>query len=221
MVDDLQTQLSSREQQLGVLENLILTRELNKQVYPEGRPVQEGWISSYFGQRADPFTGYSAVHKGVDFAGPEGTKVRRWRPGLVTFAGERPGYRPNGGNQPWQWLGHPLLPQREAAGEAGRHGAQGPGSGVDGLDRPFDRPASAFRSAQERRPGRSVALHRRGSAKPGRVFDRGLQARASAPVRRPAPSKRFPALPVYPYNTQFFKDSLRVWKLLTQDFRQP
>jgi len=42
MVDDLQTQLSSREQQLGVLENLILTRELNKQVYPEGRPVQDG-----------------------------------------------------------------------------------------------------------------------------------------------------------------------------------
>src|SRR6202167_6393121 len=39
MVDDLQSQLSSREQQLGVLENLILTRELNKQVYPEGRPV--------------------------------------------------------------------------------------------------------------------------------------------------------------------------------------
>ena len=75
MVDDLQTQLSSREQQLGVLENLILTRELNKQVYPEGRPVQDGWISSYFGRRADPFTGYSAVHKGLDFAGPEGTKV--------------------------------------------------------------------------------------------------------------------------------------------------
>src|SRR3984893_16008264 len=75
MVDDLQSQLSSREQQLGVLENLILTRELNKQVYPEGRPVQDAWISSYFGRRADPFTGYSAVHKGLDFAGPEGTKV--------------------------------------------------------------------------------------------------------------------------------------------------
>src|ERR1700742_2947989 len=74
MVDDLQNQLSSREQQLGVLENLILTRELNKQVYPEGRPVQDGWISSYFGRRADPFTGYLAVHKGVDFAGPQGSK---------------------------------------------------------------------------------------------------------------------------------------------------
>jgi len=92
MVDDLQTQLSSREQQLGVLENMILTRELNKQVYPEGRPVQEGWISSYFGRRADPFTGYSAVHKGLDFAGPEGTKVTAVAAGLVTYAGDRSGY---------------------------------------------------------------------------------------------------------------------------------
>jgi murein DD-endopeptidase MepM/ murein hydrolase activator NlpD len=92
MVDDLQSQLSSREQQLGVLENLILTRELNKQVYPEGRPVQDGWISSYFGRRADPFTGYSAVHKGLDFAGPEGTKVTTVAAGLVTFAGDRSGF---------------------------------------------------------------------------------------------------------------------------------
>jgi murein DD-endopeptidase MepM/ murein hydrolase activator NlpD len=92
MVDDLQTQLSSREQQLGVLENLILTRELNKQVYPEGRPVEDGWISSYFGRRADPFTGYTAVHKGLDFAGPEGTKVISVAAGLVTFAGERSGF---------------------------------------------------------------------------------------------------------------------------------
>jgi murein DD-endopeptidase MepM/ murein hydrolase activator NlpD len=92
MVDDLQTQLSDREQQLGVLENLILSRELNKQVYPGGRPVQEGFISSYFGRRADPFTGYSAVHKGLDFAGPEGTKVTAVAAGLVTWAGERSGY---------------------------------------------------------------------------------------------------------------------------------
>jgi murein DD-endopeptidase MepM/ murein hydrolase activator NlpD len=92
MVDELQTQLSSREQQLSVLENMILTRELNKQVYPEGRPVQEGWISSYFGRRADPFTGYSAVHKGLDFAGPEGTKVTAVAAGLVIYSGERSGY---------------------------------------------------------------------------------------------------------------------------------
>ncbi len=33
-----------------------------------------------------------------------------------------------------------------------------------------------------------------------------------------AKAKRFPAFPVYPYNTPFFKDSPRVWKLLTQIF---
>jgi murein DD-endopeptidase MepM/ murein hydrolase activator NlpD len=92
MVDDLQSQLSSREQQLSVLENMILTRELNKQVYPEGRPVQEGWISSYFGRRADPFTGYTATHKGLDFAGTEGSKVSAVGAGLVTYAGDRSGF---------------------------------------------------------------------------------------------------------------------------------
>src|SRR5579859_1200052 len=92
MVDDLQSQLSSREQQLGVLENMILSRELNKQVYPEGRPVQDSWISSYFGRRADPFTGYLAVHKGLDFAGQPGSKVTSVAAGLVTFAGDRAGY---------------------------------------------------------------------------------------------------------------------------------
>jgi murein DD-endopeptidase MepM/ murein hydrolase activator NlpD len=92
MVDSLQTQLSSREQQLSVLENMILTRELNKQVYPEGRPVSEGFISSYFGQRADPFTGYTAVHKGLDFAAAEGTKVSAVAAGLVTYSGERSGF---------------------------------------------------------------------------------------------------------------------------------
>ncbi len=88
MVDELADRLSSREQQLSVLENLILTRELNKQVYPEGSPVENGWISSYFGERADPFTGFSASHKGVDFAAAEGTHVTAVAAGLVTIAGD-------------------------------------------------------------------------------------------------------------------------------------
>jgi murein DD-endopeptidase MepM/ murein hydrolase activator NlpD len=91
MIDDLDTRLSSREQQLSVLENLILTRELNRQVYPEGSPVENGWISSYFGERADPFTGFSASHKGVDFAAPEGTRVTAVAAGVVTVAGDSAG----------------------------------------------------------------------------------------------------------------------------------
>ncbi len=140
MVDDLQSQLSSREQQLGVLENLILTRELNKQVYPEGRPVQDGWISSYFGRRADPFTGYSAVHKGIDFAGPEGTKVSAVAAGLVTFAESGAGFGQmveiNHGNG----LATRYCHNEKLLVKAGRHDPQGAGSLLDGA-RPAIPPA--------------------------------------------------------------------------------
>lgn len=92
MVDRVQGELASREQQLGVLESLILTRDLNKQVYPDGSPVRTGWISSYFGDRSDPFTGFTEFHKGLDIAAPEGTHVDAVAAGLVTWAGPRSGY---------------------------------------------------------------------------------------------------------------------------------
>jgi murein DD-endopeptidase MepM/ murein hydrolase activator NlpD len=74
MIDGLSRQMDDREVELGVLENLILSRNLNEQIKPKGRPVTDGWISSYFGSRSDPFTGYTAVHKGVDFAGRSGAQ---------------------------------------------------------------------------------------------------------------------------------------------------
>ena len=39
-----------------------------------------------------PLPAISAVHKGVDFAGAEGTKVTAVAAGLVTYAGDRSGY---------------------------------------------------------------------------------------------------------------------------------
>lgn len=92
MLDRLLHQIEDRERQLTVLENLIATRNLNHQLVPNGRPVSEGWISSYFGSRSDPFTGHRAHHKGVDFAGPAGASVVAVASGVVTFAGERSGY---------------------------------------------------------------------------------------------------------------------------------
>jgi murein DD-endopeptidase MepM/ murein hydrolase activator NlpD len=81
-----------RETQLSALENLILARELKKEIHPEGRPVANGFISSYFGERADPFDGRDEFHKGVDFAGAIGSKVMAVAAGVVTWAGERAGY---------------------------------------------------------------------------------------------------------------------------------
>ena len=68
-------QLSDREAQLSVLESVLMGQNLNERVYPQGRPVNSGWISSYFGRRTDPFTGKPANHTGIDFAGKLGDKV--------------------------------------------------------------------------------------------------------------------------------------------------
>ncbi|HEX7114409.1 MAG TPA: M23 family metallopeptidase [Steroidobacter sp.] len=92
MLDDLAQQIRDRERQLSVLESLISTRNLSRQIVPGGRPVRQGWISSYFGQRADPFTGRTAFHRGIDFAGPAGAEVVAVASGVVTYAKERFGY---------------------------------------------------------------------------------------------------------------------------------
>ena len=92
MLDHLSDQLADRERQLGALENLILTRELRREVYPQGRPVQAGFISSFFGERVDPFTGYTAFHAGVDFAGEAGSNVQSVATGVVTWAGDKLGF---------------------------------------------------------------------------------------------------------------------------------
>jgi murein DD-endopeptidase MepM/ murein hydrolase activator NlpD len=81
-----------RESELTALENVILARELKKEIHPEGRPVSAGFISSYFGERADPFDGREAFHKGVDFAGSIGSNVVAVAAGVVTWSGERSGY---------------------------------------------------------------------------------------------------------------------------------
>ena len=88
----LEQRVDLRESQLSALENVILARELHQEIHPEGRPVANGFISSYFGERADPFDGLEAFHKGVDFAGSPGSPVTAVAAGVVTWAGERTGY---------------------------------------------------------------------------------------------------------------------------------
>ncbi len=92
MLARLEQRVDLRDSQLAALENVILARELKEQIHPAGRPVTRGFISSYFGERADPFDGREAFHKGVDFAGAMGDKVVAVAAGVVTWAGERSGF---------------------------------------------------------------------------------------------------------------------------------
>ncbi len=95
VVDQMQSlnyQLDNREAQLWALEGVLMNQDLSERVYPQGRPVKSGWISSYFGKRTDPFTGKPANHTGIDFAGKHGAEVLAVADGVVTWSADRYGY---------------------------------------------------------------------------------------------------------------------------------
>lgn len=93
-MDSLSLELNNRSQQLSLLETLLLNHNITNEAVLTGRPtVQRGtWLSSPYGIRKDPFTGKSAMHKGIDFAGKSGMNIIATGAGIVTWAGKRSGY---------------------------------------------------------------------------------------------------------------------------------
>ena len=91
-LEALNRQVDDRTEQLGLLESMLMSRSLEEEVLPAGRPIKRGWISSYFGMRTDPFTGRREQHKGIDLAGKAGSEVIAVGAGVVTWAGSRYGY---------------------------------------------------------------------------------------------------------------------------------
>jgi murein DD-endopeptidase MepM/ murein hydrolase activator NlpD len=92
MLDSMDAQIDDRRRQLTALQNLIMTRELARQIVPGGRPVESGYISSLYGQRTDPFDGNQASHHGIDFAGAAGSQVLAVADGIVSHTGLEGGY---------------------------------------------------------------------------------------------------------------------------------
>ncbi|MGB2427025.1 MAG: M23 family metallopeptidase [Alteromonas sp.] len=91
-ITTMQSQLSDKLKQLDALESVLMGHHIQDVSDVAGRPIQSGWLSSYYGMRDDPFTGKPAMHKGLDFAGKEGAPVIATAAGLVTWSGERYGY---------------------------------------------------------------------------------------------------------------------------------
>jgi murein DD-endopeptidase MepM/ murein hydrolase activator NlpD len=91
-IADLSAQFDSQQAQLKALEDLLLDRKVDSSLRPTGMPVAGGYISSYFGRRADPFNGHRGFHAGLDIATPKGTSVHAVAEGMVTYAGVRSGY---------------------------------------------------------------------------------------------------------------------------------
>ncbi len=90
-LETLSKELKDRSAKLQAVEGTFVHRRLQSEVSPTGRPVKQGWVSSYFGHRADPFTGQRTLHQGIDFAGRRDSEIIAVAAGVVIFSGERYG----------------------------------------------------------------------------------------------------------------------------------
>lgn len=88
----LEARFRALSQQLDMLSDVEQLRRRALGNVGLARPVAEGWLSSDFGYRADPFSGDRAWHDGMDFAGRAGTEVLAVAAGVVTWSGEKSGY---------------------------------------------------------------------------------------------------------------------------------
>ncbi len=85
-------QVDQRSDQLGVLEALLVQDSANRKFMPTLAPIINGWFSSNFGYRIDPFTGLQSFHEGIDFPATTGTDVVAAASGKVIAAGWHPQY---------------------------------------------------------------------------------------------------------------------------------
>ena len=68
LVDQLSARLESRQHQLEYLDEWVSQQKFASDALVQGAPVKDGYRSSEFGWRTDPFTGQSEMHEGVDFS---------------------------------------------------------------------------------------------------------------------------------------------------------
>jgi murein DD-endopeptidase MepM/ murein hydrolase activator NlpD len=91
-LEQLQKQLESRTDYLGMLENELLDARIKKKLIPTISPVDAGFNASSFGWRIDPFTGEHAMHEGIDFMVGVGTPIYAAAGGVVTVSEFHPQY---------------------------------------------------------------------------------------------------------------------------------
>jgi murein DD-endopeptidase MepM/ murein hydrolase activator NlpD len=91
-MEQLARRFDKQQNQLGVLQSLLTDRQVTASLIPSGMPVTDGYITSPYGRRIDPFTGHFSFHPGLDIGVPFGSQVHAVAAGVVTYAGVRDGY---------------------------------------------------------------------------------------------------------------------------------
>ncbi|MEA3485746.1 MAG: M23 family metallopeptidase [Candidatus Aerophobetes bacterium] len=84
--DFLEAQAKEREEGFGQIEEVIYKKKNLFASTPNIFPVQ-GWITSGYGWRRNPFTGKREFHKAIDISAPWGTPIRAAAKGKIVYAG--------------------------------------------------------------------------------------------------------------------------------------
>ena len=92
LLEQLARQIDERTDQLGVLEALLVQSSANRKFLPTLAPIVDGWFSSNYGYRIDPFSGEHAFHEGIDFPAETGTPILAAASGQVVTADAHPQY---------------------------------------------------------------------------------------------------------------------------------
>jgi len=90
-VDAMLRRVRFEQQSLVDIEGAVKERESRLKNVPSIWPVQ-GWVTSGYGYRRDPFTGARSLHPGLDIVAPTGTPVAATAAGHVTYAGWKSGW---------------------------------------------------------------------------------------------------------------------------------
>ena len=85
-IERLKSEAASREESLSELERLLQTKRDVLVSTPSIWPVQ-GWVTSGFGFRANPFTGLTQMHEGMDISNRIGTLVVAPADGIISDIG--------------------------------------------------------------------------------------------------------------------------------------
>lgn len=91
-VDRVLRQIRLQQDSFNEILSRLKGRSEELRFVPSIRPVDVGFISSYFGKREDPFTGRYTRHEGLDFSARRGSNVYATADGVVVVAKYERGY---------------------------------------------------------------------------------------------------------------------------------
>lgn len=84
--------VEKQKSEIGEIARFLENNEKLRRTTPSITPVAEGYITSKFEWRMDPFTGKMKFHEGIDIVSAKGTPIFATADGIVKFSGWKVGY---------------------------------------------------------------------------------------------------------------------------------